>query len=76
MADTVQLDVLEKRIAALESLVFGNADKDALYPKVKLQTRGFNPLSIHKACSRVCCQSANPVSVACSSRSKINVDRY
>ena len=34
MADTAQLDVLEKRITALESLVFGNADKDALYPKV------------------------------------------
>ncbi|KAK7481321.1 hypothetical protein BaRGS_00027401 [Batillaria attramentaria] len=35
MADTVQLDVLEKRIGALESIVFGNADKDALYPKDK-----------------------------------------
>lgn len=34
MADTVQLDGVEKRISALESIVFGNADKDALYPKV------------------------------------------
>ncbi|KAK7116775.1 hypothetical protein V1264_002395 [Littorina saxatilis] len=33
MADTSPLDVLEKRITDLESLVFGNADKDALYPK-------------------------------------------
>ncbi|XP_025097895.1 dynactin subunit 3-like isoform X2 [Pomacea canaliculata] len=33
MADTVQLDGVEKRISALESIVFGNADKDALYPK-------------------------------------------
>ncbi|XP_070185192.1 dynactin subunit 3-like [Littorina saxatilis] len=35
MADTSPLDVLEKRITDLESLVFGNADKDALYPKGK-----------------------------------------
>ncbi|PVD37813.1 hypothetical protein C0Q70_00415 [Pomacea canaliculata] len=35
MADTVQLDGVEKRISALESIVFGNADKDALYPKDK-----------------------------------------
>lgn len=42
MADTAQLDVLEKRITALESLVFGNADKDALYPKVKLLAKDFS----------------------------------
>ncbi|KAL8577282.1 hypothetical protein ACOMHN_062791 [Nucella lapillus] len=35
MADTAQLEVLEKRMTALESIVFGNADKDALYPKDK-----------------------------------------
>lgn len=34
MAATCQIDVLEKRIESLEALVFGNADKDALYPKV------------------------------------------
>ncbi|XP_067664684.1 dynactin subunit 3-like isoform X2 [Haliotis asinina] len=33
MASTCQIDVLEKRIERLEALVFGNADKDALYPK-------------------------------------------
>ncbi|XP_071117824.1 dynactin subunit 3-like [Haliotis cracherodii] len=33
MAATCQIDVLEKRIESLEALVFGNADKDALYPK-------------------------------------------
>ncbi|XP_076443904.1 dynactin subunit 3-like isoform X2 [Babylonia areolata] len=33
MADTAQLEVLEKRMTALETIVFGNADKDALYPK-------------------------------------------
>ncbi|XP_076443903.1 dynactin subunit 3-like isoform X1 [Babylonia areolata] len=35
MADTAQLEVLEKRMTALETIVFGNADKDALYPKDK-----------------------------------------
>ncbi|KAK6180411.1 hypothetical protein SNE40_012574 [Patella caerulea] len=34
MADSEQLDVLEKRIESLEQIVFGCAEKDALYPKV------------------------------------------
>lgn len=46
MADTAQLDVLEKRITALESLVFGNADKDALYPKVDCQTNVYNSFKL------------------------------
>ena len=34
MAERNELDVLEGKIEALEAVVFGNADKDAQYPKV------------------------------------------
>ena len=30
------LDILEKRLADLEKRIFGDANKDAAYPKVKL----------------------------------------
>ncbi|XP_041366782.1 dynactin subunit 3-like isoform X2 [Gigantopelta aegis] len=33
MAEITELDVLEGKIEALEAIVFGNADKDAQYPK-------------------------------------------